>query len=121
MIPEFIGRLPVVSCLDPLTESSLVEILTRPKNALIKQYQTLLSMEGVDLTFTDESLSAIAKKALEKRTGARGLRSIIESCMLDVMYDIPSNTSIKEVIITPDVVNGSQSPIKVFHNEAVAS
>jgi ATP-dependent Clp protease ATP-binding subunit ClpX len=121
MIPEFIGRLPVVSCLDPLTESSLVEILTRPKNALIKQYQTLLSMEGVDLTFTDESLSAIAKKALEKKTGARGLRSIIESCMLDVMYDIPSNTSIKEVIITPDVVNGSQSPIKVFHNEAVAS
>jgi len=121
MIPEFIGRLPVVSCLDPLTESSLVEILTRPKNALIKQYQTLLSMEGVDLTFTDEALSAIAKKALEKRTGARGLRSIIESCMLDVMYDIPSNTSIKEVIITPDVVNGSQSPIKVFHNEAVAS
>jgi ATP-dependent Clp protease ATP-binding subunit ClpX len=121
MIPEFIGRLPVVSCLDPLTESSLVEILTRPKNALIKQYQTLLSMEGVDLTFTEEALSAIAKKALEKRTGARGLRSIIESCMLDVMYDIPSNTSIKEVIITPDVVNGSQSPIKVFHNEAVAS
>ncbi len=121
MIPEFIGRLPVVSCLDPLTEPSLVEILTRPKNALIKQYQTLLSMEGVDLTFTEESLSAIAKKALEKRTGARGLRSIIESCMLDVMYDIPSNTSIKEVIITPEVVNGSQSPIKVFHNEAVAS
>jgi ATP-dependent Clp protease ATP-binding subunit ClpX len=78
-------------------------------------------MEGVDLTFTEEALSAIAKKALEKRTGARGLRSIIESCMLDVMYDIPSNTSIKEVIITPDVVNGSQSPIKVFHNEAVAS
>ena len=121
MIPEFIGRLPVVSCLDPLTEASLVEILTRPKNALVKQYQTLLSMEGVDLTFTEEALGAIAKKALEKRTGARGLRSIIESCMLDVMYDIPSNSSIKEVIITPDVVNGAQAPIKVFHNEAVAS
>jgi ATP-dependent Clp protease ATP-binding subunit ClpX len=121
MIPEFIGRLPVVSCLDPLTEASLVEILTRPKNALVKQYQTLLSMEGVDLTFTDEALGAIAKKALEKRTGARGLRSIIESCMLDVMYDIPSNSSIKEVIITPDVVTGAQAPIKVFHNEAVAS
>jgi ATP-dependent Clp protease ATP-binding subunit ClpX len=121
MIPEFIGRLPVVSCLDPLSQASLVEILTRPKNALVKQYQTLLSMEGVDLTFTDEALGAIAQKALEKKTGARGLRSIIESCMLDVMYDIPSNTSIKEVIITPDVVNGTQSPIKVFHNEAVAS
>jgi ATP-dependent Clp protease ATP-binding subunit ClpX len=121
MIPEFIGRLPVVSCLDPLSQSSLVEILTRPKNALVKQYQTLLSMEGVDLTFTEEALGAIAQKALEKKTGARGLRSIIESCMLDVMYDIPSNTSIKEVIITPDVVNGTQAPIKVFHNEAVAS
>ncbi|MEN9845780.1 MAG: hypothetical protein RIS36_927 [Pseudomonadota bacterium] len=121
MIPEFIGRLPVVSCLDPLTQGSLVEILTRPKNALVKQYQTLLSMEGVDLTFTEDALGAIAQKALEKRTGARGLRSIIESCMLDVMYDIPSNSSIKEVIITPEVVNGSQAPIKVFHNEAVAS
>ena len=121
MIPEFIGRLPVVSCLDPLSQASLVEILTRPKNALVKQYQTLLSMEGVDLTFTEESLGAIAQKALQKKTGARGLRSIIESCMLDVMYDIPSNTSIKEVIITPEVVNGTQAPIKVFHNEAVAS
>jgi len=121
MIPEFVGRLPVVSSRDPLNQASLIEILTRPKNALVKQYQTLLSMEGVDLTFTEESLAAIAQKALEKKTGARGLRSIIESCMLDVMYDIPSNTSIKEVIITPDVVNGTQAPIKVFHNEAVAS
>jgi ATP-dependent Clp protease ATP-binding subunit ClpX len=121
MIPAFIGRLPVISCLDPLDESALVEILTRPKNALVKQYQTLLSMEGVELTFTEESLKAIAHRALEKKTGARGLRSIIESCMLDVMYDIPSNTSIKEVIITPDVVNGQQAPMKVYHNEAVAS
>jgi len=121
MIPEFIGRLPVVSCLEPLDQAALIEILTKPKNALVKQYQTLLSMEGVDLTFTDEALCAIAQKALEKKTGARGLRSIIESSMLDVMYDIPSNTSIKEVIITPDVVNGAQAPIKVFHNEAVAS
>lgn len=121
MIPEFVGRLPVVSCLDPLDQAALVEILTRPKNALVKQYQTLLSMEGVDLNFTEEALGAIATKALEKRTGARGLRSIIENCMLDVMYDIPSNTGIKEVIITPDVVNGQQAPIKVYHNEAVAS
>lgn len=121
MIPEFIGRLPVVSCLDPLDQRSLVEILTRPKNALVKQYQTLLSMEGVDLTFTEEALGAIAQKALERRTGARGLRSIIESCMLDVMYEIPSNSGIKEVIITPEVVRGEQAPMKVFHNEAVAS
>jgi ATP-dependent Clp protease ATP-binding subunit ClpX len=121
MIPEFIGRLPVVSCLDPLDKPALMEILTRPKNALIKQYQTLLSMEGVDLTFTTEALEAIAQKALEKKTGARGLRSIIESSMLDVMYDIPSNSSVKEVIITPEVINEQQAPIKVYHKEAVAS
>lgn len=121
MIPEFIGRLPVVSCLEPLDRAALIEILTTPKNALIKQYQTLLGMEGVDLTFTEEALDAIANKALEKRTGARGLRSIIENCMLDVMYDVPSNTSVKEVIITPEVVQGQQAPIKVYHKEAVAS
>ncbi len=121
MIPEFIGRLPVISCLEPLDKAALVDILTKPKNALVKQYQTLLSMEGVDLTFTAESLDAIADKALEKRTGARGLRSIIESCMLEVMYDIPSNASVKEVIITPEVVNGQQSPMLVYHQEAVAS
>lgn len=121
MIPEFIGRLPVVSCLDPLDNATLVEILSKPKNALVKQYQTLLSMEGVELTFTEEALSAIAAKALEKKTGARGLRSIIENCMLDVMYDIPSNSSVKEVIITPEVVNGQTPPIKVYHKEAVAS
>lgn len=120
MIPEFIGRLPVVSCLDPLDKSALIEILSRPKNALIKQYQTLLAMEGVELTFTREALEAIANKALEKRTGARGLRSIIESCMLDVMYDVPSNSGIKEIVITPEVVNGTQPPVKVFHKEAVA-
>jgi ATP-dependent Clp protease ATP-binding subunit ClpX len=121
MIPEFIGRLPVISCLDPLDKPALIEILTKPRNALIKQYQTLLSMEGVDLTFTTEALEAIAQKALERRTGARGLRSIIETSMLDVMYDIPSNTSVKEVIITPEVINDSQAPIKVYHKEAVAS
>jgi ATP-dependent Clp protease ATP-binding subunit ClpX len=121
MIPEFIGRLPVVSCLDPLDKPALIEILTKPRNALIKQYQTLLAMEGVDLTFTSEALEAIAQKALEKRTGARGLRSIIETSMLDVMYDIPSNTSVKEVIITPEVISEKQAPIKVYHKEAVAS
>jgi ATP-dependent Clp protease ATP-binding subunit ClpX len=120
MIPEFIGRLPVVSCLDPLDRAALVEILSKPKNALIKQYQALLGMEGVELTFTSEALDAIAIKALEKRTGARGLRSIIETCMLDVMYDVPSNSGIKEVVITPEVVNGQQPPVKVYHKEAIA-
>jgi ATP-dependent Clp protease ATP-binding subunit ClpX len=120
MIPEFIGRLPVVSCLDPLDNKALVEILSKPKNALIKQYQTLLGMEGVVLTFTEEALSAIANRALEKRTGARGLRSIIESCMLEVMYEVPSNSEIKEIVITPEVVMGLQQPVKVYHQEAVA-
>jgi ATP-dependent Clp protease ATP-binding subunit ClpX len=120
MIPEFIGRLPVVSCLDPLDKAALIEILSRPKNALIKQYQTLLAMEGVELTFTQEALDSIANKALEKKTGARGLRSIIEACMLDVMYDVPSNAGIKEIVITPEVVSGTQPPVKVYHKEAVA-
>jgi ATP-dependent Clp protease ATP-binding subunit ClpX len=120
MIPEFIGRLPVVSCLDPLDKVALVEILSKPKNALIKQYQALLGMEGVELTFTSDALDAIAIKALEKKTGARGLRSIIESCMLEVMYDVPSNSGIKEVVITPEVVNGLQQPVKVYHKEAIA-
>jgi ATP-dependent Clp protease ATP-binding subunit ClpX len=120
MIPEFIGRLPVVSCLDPLDQAALIEILSRPKNALIKQYQTLLAMEGVELTFTSEALETIANKALEKRTGARGLRSIIEACMLDVMYDVPSNSGIKEIVITPEVVAGTQPPVKVYHKEAIA-
>lgn len=120
MIPEFIGRLPVVSCLDPLDKDSLVQILTKPRNALVKQYQTLLGMEGVELSFTPEALQAIAAKALEKRTGARGLRSIIEGCMLEVMYEIPSNPNVKEVIITPEVINENSAPMKVYHKEALA-
>lgn len=120
MIPEFVGRLPVVSCLDQLDSEALVEILTRPRNALVKQYEALLAMEGVQLTFTAEALEAIAQKALERKTGARGLRSIIESCMLDVMYDIPSDSEIKEIVITPEVISGTQEPVKVFEKEAVA-
>jgi ATP-dependent Clp protease ATP-binding subunit ClpX len=120
MIPEFVGRLPVVSCLDQLDSEALVEILTRPRNALVKQYEALLAMEGVQLTFTAEALKAIAQKALERKTGARGLRSIIESCMLGVMYDIPSDSEIKEIVITPEAIAGTQEPVKVFEKEAVA-
>ncbi len=120
MIPEFVGRLPVISCLDQLDSQALVEILTRPRNALVKQYEALLGMEGVQLTFTVDALEAIAAKALARKTGARGLRSIIESCMLDVMYDIPSNSEIKEIVITPEVIQGTQEPVKVFEKEAVA-
>lgn len=120
MIPEFIGRVPVVAALEKLTESSLIEILTKPKNALIKQYKQLFGMEGVELTLTDDALVAVAKKALAKGTGARGLRSILEESMLEMMYEAPSNPTIKEVIITAEVIEGKQAPVVVNHKEAVA-
>lgn len=120
MIPEFIGRVPIVVPLQPLDEKALIDILVKPKNAIVKQYQHLLNMEGVELTFTDDSLAAIAKKAMEKKTGARGLRAIIERCMLDVMFDVPSSTGMKEVIITSEVMNEGKEPEVVMHKEALA-
>lgn len=120
MIPEFVGRIPVVAPLDELDKEALIEILTKPKNALVKQYSHLLSMEGVELTFTDDALLAIADKALARKSGARGLRAIIENCMLEVMFDVPSNPSVKEVIVTPEVVNEGKTPVMVLHNEALA-
>ncbi|WP_025728615.1 ATP-dependent Clp protease ATP-binding subunit ClpX [Atopobacter phocae] len=111
LIPEFIGRLPVISTLEPLTEEDLVKILTEPKNALVKQYQQLLKLEGVELEFRKDALVEIAKKALSRNTGARGLRSIIESIMLDVMYEIPSRPEIKKVEITKGTINGTRKPI----------
>ena len=120
MIPEFVGRIPIIAPLDELDKEAMIEILTKPKNALVKQYTQLLSMEGVDLTFTEESLEAIAEKALARKTGARGLRAIIENCMLEIMYDIPSNPSVKEVIITPEVIREEKPPVMVLHNEALA-
>ena len=122
MIPEFIGRIPVIATLEKLDEEQLVEILTKPKNALVKQYTHLIEMDGVDLTFTPEALNSIAKKALERKTGARGLRSIIEASMLGVMYDIPSDPSIKEVVITPEVIEEDAEPMVVHENpEAMVS
>ena len=120
MIPEFVGRVPVVSSLTPLDEAALLEVLTKPKNALVKQDKHLLHMEGVVLSFTDEALVAISRKAIAKKTGARGLRTIIEQCMLEVMFDVPSNDSIKEVIITPEVINEAKPPVLVYHNQAMA-
>jgi len=114
LIPEFIGRLPVIATLDELDEHALVRILTEPKNALTKQYQKLLSFDKVKLKFTDEALKAIAQKAYHQKTGARGLRAILESVMLDLMYDIPSQKEIKEVLITEDVVHGKGEPMKVL-------
>ena len=120
MIPEFIGRIPIIVPLAPLDEAALIEILVKPKNAIVKQYQHLLGMEQVDLSFTEDALKAIAQKALEKKTGARGLRAIIERCMLDVMFDVPSSSGIKEVIITADVINLSKEPEIIMHKEALA-
>ena len=113
MIPELIGRLPVISALKPLDEASLVRVLTEPKNALVKQYQKLFQMENADLSFTDDALRAIARKAMEKETGARGLRSIIEQVMLDIMYELPERGSNQRYVITPEVVNGREALFNV--------
>jgi ATP-dependent Clp protease ATP-binding subunit ClpX len=117
-IPEFIGRLPVLATLSELDEEAMVQILKEPKNALIKQYQKLLEMEFVKLKFTDGSLVAIAREALKRKTGARGLRSILENAMLDIMYEIPSQTLIKEVVINDEVINRKEKPIIVYENLA---
>ena len=110
LIPEFIGRLPILTALEKLTEEDLVRILTEPKNALIKQYQKLVSFDDVSLKFEDDAVKEIAHLAIERNTGARGLRSIVEATMRDIMFDIPSEDNIKEVVITKDTVDGKSKP-----------
>ncbi len=110
LIPEFVGRLPIVASLEGLTKEALIDIVTKPKNALVKQYKKLVELDGVELEFKDDALEAIVDKALERNTGARGLRSIIEEIMRDVMYDIPSNEKIAKCIITKDTVVNKKSP-----------
>ena len=117
-IPEFIGRLPILATLTELDEEAMVQILKEPKNALVKQYQKLFDMEHVRLKFTDGSLVAIAREALKRKTGARGLRSILEIAMLDIMYDIPSQTMVKEVVISEDVIYNRERPIVVYESLA---
>ena len=119
LIPEFIGRLPVTTTLNELTESALVRILTEPKNALVKQYKRLLEMDGVQLKFTPDALSAIAREALKQKAGARGLRSILERAMLDIMYEIPSEESVKEVVVNEEVVMSREKPLVLYEKEAV--
>jgi len=116
LIPEFIGRLPVIATLDDLDEKALVKILTEPKNALIKQYQHLLFLDNVELKFTEGALKTIAAKAIEKKTGARGLRSILEEIMLDVMFEIPSNKGVTKCIINEDTVTKKEMPILIYDN-----
>jgi len=118
LIPEFIGRLPVIATLHELNEPALIDILTKPKNALIKQFQKLFEMDGVKLKFQDEALSAIAKLALRRNAGARGLRAILEAAMLDIMYEVPSGDGIKEVIVTADVIDKGEKPLTVYEKEA---
>jgi ATP-dependent Clp protease ATP-binding subunit ClpX len=114
LIPEFVGRVPVIASLEELDEEALIEILKEPKNALVKQYQKLFEMEKVDLKFTDGALVAIAKEALKRKTGARGLRSILENSMLDIMYDVPSQDRVKEVVINEDVISKNATPIVLY-------
>jgi len=114
LIPEFVGRLPVIATLGELDEAALIQILQEPKNALIKQYQCLFDMENVHLRFTDGALVAVAKEALKRKTGARGLRSILENAMLDVMYDIPSQDRVREVVLNEDVITKGMKPIILY-------
>jgi len=114
LIPEFVGRLPVIATLDELDEISLVKILTEPKNALTKQYQRLFQMEDCDLEFRDDALKSIAKKAMKRKTGARGLRTILEKTLLDTMYDLPSSTDITKVVIDKSVIESSNKPLLIY-------
>ncbi|SNZ08513.1 ATP-dependent Clp protease ATP-binding subunit ClpX [Persephonella hydrogeniphila] len=114
LIPEFIGRIPVIATLDELDEDALVRVLTEPKNALIKQYKKLLAMDGVELEFTEEAIREIAKEAIQRRTGARGLRAIVEEIMLDVMYEIPQAKGVKKVVIDKDVVLKRKQPVLIY-------
>ncbi|MGD8837481.1 MAG: ATP-dependent Clp protease ATP-binding subunit ClpX [Desulfobacteraceae bacterium] len=114
LIPEFLGRLPVIATLDELSAETLVRILTEPKNALVKQYDKLFDLEGVNLRFTDSALTAIADEAVKRKSGARGLRAIMEACMLDIMYEIPSVENVKECVVGEDVVLNKEDPILLY-------
>ena len=114
IIPELIGRLPIVTTLEPLDEEALTKILTEPKNAIVKQYAAMLEMDGIKLTVTKDGLSAIAKLAQIRKTGARGLRSILEKILLQPMFDAPDKKDLQEIVIDADVVNGKKAPVEIF-------
>ena len=118
LIPEFIGRIPIIATLSDLSMDALVRILTEPKNALVKQYEKLFEVEGVELKFTDKALSAVAKGAIERKSGARGLRAILESVMLDIMYDIPSMPDVHQCVIGEEVIIRGESPLLLYENQA---
>ena len=118
LIPEFVGRLPVIATLEDLDEDALKKILTEPKNALIKQYQRLFEMEDVELTFSDEAVGMVARTAIERKTGARGLRAIMESILLDTMYDLPGLEGCEQVVISPEVIEGNARPLYIYSEKA---
>jgi ATP-dependent Clp protease ATP-binding subunit ClpX len=119
LIPEFIGRLPVIATLDELDQDALIQILTEPKNSLVKQYQKLFDMEDADLEFRESALKAVASKAMERKIGARGLRSILEGILLNSMYKIPSEENVTKVVIDEGVINGDSEPLFIYEsNEA---
>lgn len=117
LIPEFVGRLPILATLTQLNEEVLIQVLTEPKNALIKQYSKLFEMENVQLEFRDEAIKAIAHKAMERKTGARGLRSILEHILLDTMYELPTAKGLQKVVIDESVVKGETKPLLIYEKE----
>ena len=121
LIPEFVGRLPVIATLEDLDEGALIQILTEPKNALVKQYQRLFDMEGVGLTFNEEALKAIAKKAIARKTGARGLRSIMEGILLETMFELPGLEGVEEVVVNGEVVEGNAKPLYIYSEKKKAA
>jgi len=121
LIPEFVGRLPVIAILDELDETALVRILTEPKNALVRQYQKLLKLEGVDLEFRPEALAAVARRAMDRKTGARGLRSILEHALLDTMFDLPSLEGIKKVVVEEGVIRDGAKPLLIYGEDGEAA
>jgi len=120
MIPEFVGRLPVVATLEDLDESALIKVLTEPKNALVKQYQRLFELESVSLEFSEDALAAIARKAMQRKTGARGLRSIMEAVLLDIMFELPGMTGVESVVINREVVEGKAKPLRLLSQRRTA-
>jgi ATP-dependent Clp protease ATP-binding subunit ClpX len=117
LIPEFVGRLPILATLEELDESQLVKILTEPKNALVKQYKRLFEMEGCEVEFREDALRAVARRAMERKTGARGLRSIVESVLLDTMYELPSTEGVTKIVVDESVINGESQPLAIYDGD----
>jgi ATP-dependent protease Clp, ATPase subunit len=117
LIPEFVGRLPVIATLDELDEEQLVKILVEPRNALTKQYSKMFGMEGASLEFREDALRAVARESMERKTGARGLRSILESVLLDTMYDLPSMENVYKIVIDEAVINGESRPLIIYEGK----